>query len=98
MTPQRIGLISSAVPLTFGGGRFIVDWLEEKLRDRGHSVETIYIPTTEDPDSIIEQMAAFRMMDLDPHFDRSHHVPAAQPSGETSAEGLLVHPPYPRLL
>ena len=70
MTPQRIGLISSAVPLIFGGGRFIVEWLEEKLRDRGHSVETIYIPATDDPDSIIEQMAAFRMMDLDPHFDR----------------------------
>jgi glycosyltransferase involved in cell wall biosynthesis len=70
MTPQRIGLISSAVPLTFGGYRFIVEGLEEKLRDRGHLVETIYIPTTDDPDSIIEQMAAFRMMDLDPHFDR----------------------------
>jgi glycosyltransferase involved in cell wall biosynthesis len=70
MTPQRIGLISSAVPLIFGGGRFIVDWLEEQLRNRGHLVETIYIPTTDDPDSIIEQMAAFRMMDLDQHFDR----------------------------
>ena len=69
MTPQRIGLISSAVPFIFGGGRFIVDWLEEKLRESGHSVETIYIPTTDDPDSIIEQLAAFRMMDLDEHFD-----------------------------
>jgi glycosyltransferase involved in cell wall biosynthesis len=70
VTPQRIGLISSAVPLIFGGARFIVEWLEEKLRERGHSVETIFIPTSDDPDSIIEQMAAFRMLDLDPHFDR----------------------------
>jgi glycosyltransferase involved in cell wall biosynthesis len=70
MMPQRIGLISSAVPLIFGGGRFIVEWLEEKLRDRGHLVETILIPTTDEPDYILEQMAAFRMMDLDPHFDR----------------------------
>jgi glycosyltransferase involved in cell wall biosynthesis len=70
MTSQRIGLISSAVPLIFGGGRFIVEWLEEKLRDRGHLVETIFVPTTEEPDSILEQMAAFRMMDLDPYFDR----------------------------
>lgn len=69
MTSPRIGLISSAVPLIFGGGRFIVEWLEEALRVRGHFVETIYIPTTDDPDSIIEQMAAFRMMDLDSHFD-----------------------------
>ena len=70
MTPQRIGLVSSAVPLIFGGGRFIVEWLEEKLRDRGHLVETILIPTTDEPDHILGQMAAFRMMDLDPHFDR----------------------------
>jgi glycosyltransferase involved in cell wall biosynthesis len=70
MTPQRIGLVSSAVPLILGGYRFIVEWLEEKLRDRGHSVETIYIPTTDDPETILGQMAAFRMIDLDPHFDR----------------------------
>jgi glycosyltransferase involved in cell wall biosynthesis len=70
MTSQRIGLVSSVVPLIFGGGRFIVEWLEEKLRDRGHLVETIFIPTTDEPDHILEQMAAFRMMDLDPHFDR----------------------------
>jgi glycosyltransferase involved in cell wall biosynthesis len=70
MTPQRIGLISSAVPLLLGGYRFIVEWLEEKLRDRGHLVETVYIPSTEAPENILGQMAAFRMMDLDPHFDR----------------------------
>ena len=70
MTSERIGLISSAVPLISGGYRFIVEGLEEKLRERGHLVEAIYIPTTDDPDSIIEQMAAFRMMDLESHFDR----------------------------
>lgn len=70
MIPQRIGLISSAVPHISGGYRFIVEWLEEKLRERGHLVETIYIPSSDDPDTLLTQMAAFRMMDLDSYFDR----------------------------
>jgi glycosyltransferase involved in cell wall biosynthesis len=66
---QRIGLISSAVPLVYGGGRFIVEWLESHLRNDGHEVESILIPTVDDPDSILEQMAAFRLLELDQHFD-----------------------------
>src|SRR5688572_17064910 len=66
---QRIGLISSAVPLVFGGGRFIVDWLEAHLRNEGHEVESILIPTVDDPNSILEQMTAFRLLELDRHFD-----------------------------
>lgn len=68
--PERIGLISSARPMVLGGGRFIVEWLEEKLRERGHQVEAIFIPTTEEPDSVLDQMFAFGLMDLDSHFDR----------------------------
>lgn len=70
MTQQRIGLISSAVPMISGGYRFIVEWLEEKLRERGHLVETIYIPSADEPETLLTQMAAFRMMDLDSYFDR----------------------------
>jgi len=69
MTSLRIGLVSSAVPLIFGGARFIVEWLEEKLTERGHKVEVVYIPTTDDPSTILDQMAAFRMMELDEHYD-----------------------------
>jgi len=70
MTPQRIGLVSSCVPLIFGGARFIVDWLALQLEARGHEVERVFIPTTDDPANILEQMAAFRMMELDRYFDR----------------------------
>jgi glycosyltransferase involved in cell wall biosynthesis len=70
MTAQRIGLISSSVPHVSGGYRFIVDWLEEQLRERGHLVETIYIPSSDEPDTQLPQMAAFRMMELDAYFDR----------------------------
>jgi glycosyltransferase involved in cell wall biosynthesis len=66
---QRIGLVSSAVPLVFGGGRFIVEWLETHLRNEGHEVESILIPTVDDPNSILEQMTAFRLLELDRHFD-----------------------------
>ena len=67
---MRIGLISSAMPLVRGGGRFIVEWLDEKLRERGHAVEVIYLPSTDDPDTILQQMAAFRMVALEDHFER----------------------------
>jgi glycosyltransferase involved in cell wall biosynthesis len=66
---MKIGLVSSAVPLIQGGGRFIVDWLREKLEEHGHSVAVVYIPNTDDPDTILQQMAAFRMIKLDDYFD-----------------------------
>ena len=67
---MKIGLISSAVPLVRGGGRFIVDWLHEKLKERRHQVEIVYIPNTDDTATILQQMAAFRLMKLDDYFDR----------------------------
>lgn len=61
---MKIGIVSSAVPLVLGGGRFIVDWLHGQLRARGHQVESVYIPSTENPATLLQQMAAFRSMDL----------------------------------
>ena len=67
---MRIGLVSSAVPLIRGGARFIVDWLAEQLRRRGHQVEVILIPTTDDPETLLVQMAALRAMEFGDRFDR----------------------------
>jgi glycosyltransferase involved in cell wall biosynthesis len=67
---MRVGLISTAVPLVLGGGRFIVDWLYEKLIERGHTAEIVYIPYTDELDHILPQMAAFRLIKLDASFDR----------------------------
>lgn len=66
---MKIGIVSSAVPFVNGGYRFIVDWLEAKLRERGHSVEAIYIPSTDDPETLLAQMAAFRSIQLSDSFD-----------------------------
>ena len=61
---MKIGIVSSAAPLVNGGARFIVDWLEGQLRARGHQVEAVYIPSHDDPATLLPQMAAFRAMDL----------------------------------
>ncbi len=44
---MRICLVSSFVPFINGGGRFIVEWLEQKLREHGHEVERFYLPSEE---------------------------------------------------
>jgi len=67
---MRIGLVSSAVPLIRGGGRFIVDWLAAELRRRGHEVEVIFIPTADDPETLLVQMAALQAMEFGDAFDR----------------------------
>jgi glycosyltransferase involved in cell wall biosynthesis len=66
----RIGLISTAVPLVRGGGRFIVDWLHEKLVEYGHSVETVYIPFSDEYNHILPQMTVYRLIKLDDCFER----------------------------
>jgi glycosyltransferase involved in cell wall biosynthesis len=66
----KIGLIATAVPLVQGGGRFIVDWLQEKLVERGHATEIVYIPYTDELEHILPQMASLRLMKLDDYFDR----------------------------
>lgn len=67
---MKIALVSSAVPMIFGGGRFIVEWLEEALLEHGHSVEKIYLPSTDDPETIFDQMIAFRLLDLSDTADQ----------------------------
>lgn len=67
---MKIGLVSSAVPLVDGGGRFIVDWLVEGLRERGHQVEIVWLPCTYEAETLFQQMTAFRLLHLSDAFDR----------------------------
>lgn len=66
---MRIALCSTIVPFIDGGARQIVDWLEEALIERGHEVEKVYLPETDDVATIYSQMMAFRWIDLS-HADR----------------------------
>lgn len=66
---MRIILASSFVPFINGGARFIVEWLERHLLEHGHQVERFYLPFVEHPDHILEQMLAYRLMDLEEKSD-----------------------------
>jgi glycosyltransferase involved in cell wall biosynthesis len=66
---MKIGLVSSAVPLINGGGRFIAEWLETELRGRGHQVETVLIPSADNPETVLQQMLAFRTINLSDAYD-----------------------------
>ena len=67
---MRIGVVSSMVPFVKGGGRFIVEWLHGKLVEAGHAAEIVYLPSSDEPERILQQMAAFRLVRLEEHFDR----------------------------
>ncbi|MCW5770576.1 MAG: glycosyltransferase family 4 protein [Rhodospirillaceae bacterium] len=67
---MRIVVASSFVPFVAGGGRFIVDWLVERLRTQGHRVEKIYLPFLDDPSSMLDQCLAYRLIDLAASADR----------------------------
>ena len=67
---MRIVLASTFVPFVHGGARFIVEWAEDKLREAGHEVERFYLPFLDAPHELMDQMAAFRLMDLAQWSDR----------------------------
>lgn len=58
------------MPFINGGARFIVEWLEDKLRLAGHEVERFYLPFIDHPDELLHQIAAWRLMDLSETCER----------------------------
>lgn len=67
---MKIVLVSTAIPLVHGGGRFIVEWLASKLTEAGNRVEVVWLPTIDHPAALFSQMAAIRMIDLENVCDR----------------------------
>lgn len=80
---MRLALFSSYIPFVDGGGRFIVEWLEQKLQDHGHQVERIYLPFLDAPKDLLWQMTAFRSVKI----DRADRVICFRPPAH-----LLKHP------
>ncbi len=62
---MKIALCSSVVPFVNGGGRAIVEWLESMLKDHGYQVDRIYLPQTDVPELLFQQMMSFRWIDLE---------------------------------
>jgi glycosyltransferase involved in cell wall biosynthesis len=67
---MKIILASSFVPFVYGGGRFIVEWLEKKLIEHGHNVERFYLPFVDRPEDLFDQILAYRLMDFSNTCDR----------------------------
>jgi len=61
---MKIALCSSYVPFIRGGARNIVECLELELLKKGHDVERIYLPHIDVPDLLLDQLSAYRWIDL----------------------------------
>jgi glycosyltransferase involved in cell wall biosynthesis len=60
----KIAIVSSTIPFVGGGARNIVDWLSDELIGRGHQVEKVLLPFSDEPADLFPQLAAFRAIDL----------------------------------
>lgn len=67
---MKIIIASTVVPFIEGGGTFIVDWLEEKLREYGHQVDCVKIPFSSHYKEMLPQMLALRFYHLEDYCDR----------------------------
>ncbi len=67
---MKIVIASTIVPFIQGGGTFIVDWLEIKLREYGHIVDVVKIPFSSDYTRYLEQCMALRLYHLEDSCDR----------------------------
>lgn len=67
---MRVLIASSFVPFVRGGGRFIVEWLQQKLVEYGHEVEVFYLPFNEHHTALLDNLLSYRLMDLTNSADR----------------------------
>lgn len=67
---MKVLIASSFVPFVRGGGRFIVEWLEQKLREHGHEVEKFYLPFNEHHASLLDNLLSYRLLDVSESADR----------------------------
>src|SRR5262245_24462629 len=67
---MEVIIASTIVPFIEGGGTFIVDWLEQTLREFGHSVYTLRIPFHSDYRTMADQMLGLRLLDLQKSGER----------------------------
>lgn len=61
---MKIALCSTYVPFVHGGARNIVDWLKLMLEAEGHAVEVIYLPEDDAAHILVQQVMAFKWIDL----------------------------------
>ena len=67
---MRIALCSPYVPFVRSGTRTVIAALQAVLREAGHQAETVYLPHVDTPQHAMQQMAAFRWLELQETAER----------------------------
>lgn len=67
---MKVLIATTENPFVDGGAAMIVTWLDEVLRERGHKVDTLRFPFSDESGDILEQTMALRLVDVSEHGDR----------------------------
>src|SRR5665213_2113340 len=67
---MKILIATTFTPFIESGSTYIVDGLDQTLKQRGHEVETFHFPFSDHPDEVLEQLTALRLIDLSQFGDR----------------------------
>ncbi len=67
---MKIVIATTFNPFVESGSTYIVNGLDQILKQRGHDVETFHFPFSDHPDEVLEQLTAFRLIDLSQFGDR----------------------------
>ncbi|MCA9107054.1 MAG: glycosyltransferase family 4 protein [Planctomycetales bacterium] len=67
---MKIVIASSFVPFVKGGGRYIVEWLEQKLLEYGHQVEKFYLPFDDHHSRLLDNLLSYRLLRVGDQADR----------------------------
>ena len=66
---MKVVVATTIVPFVKGGARVLVDGLTQALEARGHDVDELLFPFWDDPDEMVEQMLALRLVDVSHEAD-----------------------------
>ena len=66
---MKVVVATTIVPFVKGGARVLVDGLTQALEARGHDVDKLLFPFWDDPDEMVEQMLALRLVDVSHEAD-----------------------------
>jgi glycosyltransferase involved in cell wall biosynthesis len=67
---MKIVIATTFTPFVESGSTYIVNGLDQSLKQRGHDVETFHFPFSDRPDEVLEQLTALRLIDLSQFGDR----------------------------
>jgi len=66
---MKVVVATTIVPFVKGGARVLVDGLSQALEARSHDVDKLLLPFWDDPDEMVEQMLALRLVNVSHEAD-----------------------------